>query len=148
MHHRQKRGVRGRRRRRDGSWEVRARVERFGEPALLVLVSDGPTHGYELLERLPAVTGDDRVDVGNVYRALRAFEDEGLVVSEWRADLPGPTKRTYTLTDQGRAVLDSWLGSLEELRDALTTFLENSRKGGDHVSKAQPPDAPVASTEH
>lgn len=148
MHQRHKRGVRGRRQRRDGSWEVRARVERFGEPALLVLVSDGPTHGYELLERLPALTGEDRVDVGNVYRALRAFEDEGLVVSEWRADLPGPTKRTYTLTDQGRAVLDSWLGSLEQLRDALTTFLENTPKGGDHVSKAQPPDAPVANTEH
>ena len=85
---------------------MRARVERFGEPALLVLVADGPTHGYELLERLPELIGDDRVDVGNVYRALRAFEDEGLVVSEWRGDLPGPTKRTYTLTDEGRAVLD------------------------------------------
>ena len=117
---------------------MRARVERFGEPALLVLVADGPTHGYKLLERLPELIGDDRVDVGNVYRALRAFEDEGLVVSEWRGDLPGPTKRTYTLTDEGRAVLDTWLGSLEELRDALTAFLESTRKGGDHVSTAQP----------
>ena len=148
MHRGHKRRARGRRQRPDGSWEVRARVERFGEPALLVLVADGPTHGYKLLERLPELIGDDRVDVGNVYRALRAFEDEGLVVSEWRGDLPGPTKRTYTLTDEGRAVLDTWLGSLEELRDALTAFLESTRKGGDHVSTAQPPDAPLASAEH
>ena len=42
---------------------------------------------------------------GNVYRTLRAFEDEGLVVSEWKEDLPGPTKRTYTLTPAGHAVL-------------------------------------------
>jgi len=121
---------------------VRARVERFGEAALLLLLSDRPTHGYELLERLPSLVGEERVDVGNVYRALRAFEDEGLVVSEWLADLPGPAKRTYTLTEEGRAVVTAWLDSLEELRDTLTTFVDQARtKGGDDVREAQPPDA-------
>jgi poly-beta-hydroxybutyrate-responsive repressor len=112
---------------------VRARVERFGEPAVLLLLSRGPTHGYELLERLPELLGDERVDVGNVYRALRALEEEGLVVSEWQADLPGPAKRTYTLTDEGRAALDTWLDALESLRDGLTAFVDDARKGGDHV---------------
>jgi PadR family transcriptional regulator, regulatory protein PadR len=117
---------------------VRARVERFGEPALLFLLADGSAHGYELLDRLPALTGEERVDVGNVYRALRGLEEEGLVVSEWRADLPGPAKRTYTLTSQGRAVLASWLDSLEELRDGMTVFLDHARKGGDDVRTALP----------
>ena len=103
---------------------MRARIERFGEPALLTLLADGPTHGYELLERLPPLVGDERVDVGNVYRALRALEEEGLVSSEWRADLPGPAKRTYTLTGDGRAVLDLWRGSLGALRDEITVFLD------------------------
>jgi PadR family transcriptional regulator PadR len=105
---------------------VHARVERFGEPALLSLLAGGPTHGYELLERLPRLVGEERVDVGNVYRALRGLEEEGLVSSEWRADLPGPAKRTYTLTDDGRAVLDLWRGSLAALRDDLVTFLDES----------------------
>jgi PadR family transcriptional regulator PadR len=105
---------------------------------LLVLLADGPTHGYELLERLPAVVGHDRVDVGNVYRALRALEDEGLVVSQWRGDLPGPAKRTYTLTDAGRSVLASWLDSLEALRDELNDFVDRARKGGDHVRTTPP----------
>jgi PadR family transcriptional regulator PadR len=105
---------------------VHARVERFGEPALLSLLASGPTHGYELLERLPPLVGEERVDVGNVYRALRGLEEEGLVSSEWRADLPGPAKRTYTLTDDGRAVLDLWRGSLAALRDDLVTFLDES----------------------
>jgi DNA-binding PadR family transcriptional regulator len=126
---------------------VRARIERFGEPALLLLVGDGPTHGYELLERLPPLIGEERVDVGNVYRALRTLEEEGLVVSEWRADLPGPTKRTYTLTGQGRSVLASWLESLEELRDGLTVFLDRARKGGDDVQTARPQDVEVASSQ-
>ena len=105
------------------------RVERFGEPALLRLIADGPTHGYELLERLPALVGDERVDVGNVYRALRALEEEGLVVSEWSADLPGPAKRSYTLTDEGRELLGEWQRALGALRDDLTSFLDDSREG-------------------
>ena len=142
MRHRHRFGARSRRRLPDGSWEVRARVERFGEPALLLLVSDGPTHGYELLERLPELVGEERVDVGNVYRALRAFEDEGLVASEWRADLPGPAKRTYTLTDEGHAALSAWLESLDVLRRNLTTFLDQARtRGGDDVREVRPPDA-------
>jgi PadR family transcriptional regulator, regulatory protein PadR len=101
-------------------------VERFGEPALLALLAEGPTHGYELLERLPPLVGEERVDVGNVYRALRGLEEEGLVASEWRADLPGPAKRTYTLTDEGRAVLGRWRASLGALRDDLTVFLDRT----------------------
>jgi PadR family transcriptional regulator PadR len=138
--HRRHRGSRSRSRsrREDGSWEVRARVERFGEPALLALLAGGPTHGYELLERLPDLVGDERVDVGNVYRALRGLENEGLVVSEWSADLPGPAKRTYTLTDEGRAVLDAWQASLAELRESLASFLDQQQRGGAHVQAGRP----------
>ena len=133
MHRRRRQRARNRSRSEDGAWEVRARVERFGEPALLALLAARPTHGYELIETLPGVSGEDRVDVGNLYRALRALEEEGLVTSEWSADLPGPTKRTYTLTDEGHELLGVWLASLEQLRDGLTTFLDRAEKGGDHV---------------
>ena len=135
MHRRHRHRWRSRNRRRlpDGGWEVRARVERFAEPALLFLLSEGPTHGYELLERLPELLAEERIDVGNVYRALRALEEEGLVVSEWQADLPGPAKRTYTLTEDGGAALAAWRDALEKLREGLTVFLDDTRKGGDHV---------------
>jgi PadR family transcriptional regulator PadR len=116
---------------------VRARVERFGEPALLLLLAARPTHGYELLERLPEFVGEDRVDVGNLYRMLRSLEDEGLVVSEWSAELPGPTKRTYTLTDDGRDVLAAWLRAFEQLRDDLTSFLDFAQEGGEHVRETR-----------
>ncbi len=138
MHHRHdehgrhgKRRLRPRNRTRsqDGGWEVRARVERFAEPALLLELADRPTHGYELLERLPSLLGGERVDTGNLYRALRALEEDGLVVSEWSADLPGPTKRTYALTDDGRALLASWLEAVRELRDGLTQFLDRASEG-------------------
>jgi poly-beta-hydroxybutyrate-responsive repressor len=138
--HGRRRRTRPRNRIRDesGVWEVRPRVERFGEAALLLLLSDRPTHGYELLELLPELSGDDRVDVGNLYRTLRSLEEDGIVASEWSAELPGPTKRTYTLTEDGRELLTAWLGALEQLRDRLTAFLDRARKGGDHVRKTSP----------
>ena len=82
-------------------------------------------HGYELLERLPEVTGDQaRVDVGNLYRILRALEEEGIVRSEWSADLPGPAKRTYELTEAGSRLLDRWAESLRDVRDVIRRFSE------------------------
>jgi PadR family transcriptional regulator len=128
-HGRRRIGSRSRYRTADGTWDVRARVERFGEPALLLILARRPTHGYELLERLPELSGEDRVDVGNLYRTLRSLEEEGLVASEWSADLPGPTKRTYMLTYDGHAALAAWLDALGRLRDGLTTFLDHASEG-------------------
>lgn len=127
-----RRRVRHRRSGGAGHFDVRARVERLGEAALLVLLAERPTHGYELLDALPALVGSERVDVGNLYRVLRSLEDEGLVRSEWSAELPGPAKRTYWLTDEGRAALAAWLDALESLRGELDGFLTRAR-GGDHV---------------
>lgn len=87
-------------------------------------------HGYELIERLPELVGDEtRVDVGNLYRVLRALEEEGIVTSEWSADLPGPAKRTYELTEAGRSLLDRWAESLRSAQDVITGFLERYEQG-------------------
>ena len=86
------------RRHHGGHWRVFARVERFTEPALLLLLRERPAHGYDLLERLPELTGEQRVEMGNLYRLLRALEEEGLVVSEWDETSPGPAKRRYAIT--------------------------------------------------
>lgn len=104
---------------------VRARVERFVEPAVLLLLREGPRHGYELLEHIPQIAGEDRtVDLGNLYRLLRALEMEGFVTSEWSADLPGPAKRTYQLTPAGRALLDRWVQALRRASTSIEGFLE------------------------
>ena len=65
------------------------------EPGVLLLLSEGPQHGYELLERLPELVGEERVDMGNLYRFLRALEEEDIVplrarISE-RLGHSGPT---------------------------------------------------------
>ena len=109
---------------RPGHWEVQARVERFVEPSLLLLLRERPLHGYELLERIPELGVEGRVDIGNLYRLLRSLENEGLVSSEWSADLPGPAKRTYELTDEGRRLLDRWAEALVRAQTTIETFLK------------------------
>jgi DNA-binding PadR family transcriptional regulator len=109
----------------DRGWEVRARVERFVEPALLSILAEGPVHGYDLLDRLPRVTGSEGgLDLGNLYRVLRALEADGLVRSDWHSELPGPAKRVYELTDDGRTVLDLWREALRRLRCDIDDFLQ------------------------
>jgi PadR family transcriptional regulator, regulatory protein PadR len=99
-------------------------VERFVEPSLLLLLRERPLHGYELIERLPEVVGEGRVDVGNLYRLLRSLEAEGVVSSEWSAELPGPAKRTYELTAEGRRLLDRWAEALRQAQTDVQSFLD------------------------
>ena len=116
-----------------------ARVGRLSEPALLLLLAERPTHGYELLERLPPLVGVESVDVGSLYRILRALEHDGVVSSTWSADLPGAAKRTYELTASGARLLEAWIGALEAARDGIDEFLLRYReKGGEHVPRTEP----------
>lgn len=119
---RHRRSTRVRRRIARGQYDVRARVERFSEPAVLLFLHERPAHGYDLLEQLPELTGE-RVDMGNLYRFLRLLEAEGLVRSEWDDEAPGPSKRIYELTDEGRALLDQWASALRDGQERIDGFL-------------------------
>jgi PadR family transcriptional regulator PadR len=105
-------------------WVVRARVERYVEPALLLLLSERPMHGYEILDEVKGLAAEGAaLDLGNLYRVLRALEAEGLVSSQWQSDIPGPAKRVYELTAEGRDVLRAWAEALERTRGELDGFL-------------------------
>jgi poly-beta-hydroxybutyrate-responsive repressor len=103
---------------------VRARIERFSEPAVLLLLSERPAHGYDLLDRLGKLVPGERVDMGNLYRVLRTLEEDGLVRSEWSADVSGPAKRTYELTEAGRRVLEHWVDALRQAQARIDLFLD------------------------
>ena len=114
-------------------WLVRARIERVVEAGLLLLLRERPAHGYELVTGLGELLPGERVDLPHLYRILRALEADGLVRSEWHADAPGPARRTYELTDDGRRLLDAWAAALGLARDRIDALLTRYREGGDHV---------------
>lgn len=106
------------------SFEVRARVERFTEPAVLLLLAERPSHGYEVAESLEGLLNEGRVDFGNLYRLLRSLEAEGLVSSSWNDEVPGPLKRTYELTGEGNALLGAWAASLRAAVERIDALLQ------------------------
>jgi DNA-binding PadR family transcriptional regulator len=87
-------------------WGRGGRWGRFFGPgeirlAILSMLESGPKHGYELMKELETKSGGVyKASAGAIYPALQQLEDEGLVISDAAAG-----KRTYSLTDEGRAEL-------------------------------------------
>jgi len=96
-------------------------------PCLLLLLAEGTSHGYELLDQVGAL-GLDRVDPGGLYRCLRAMDEEGLVRSTWEPSAAGPARRTYELTDEGREWLHVAAGSLNELARSLAVYRQRYQR--------------------
>jgi DNA-binding PadR family transcriptional regulator len=101
---------------------------RFTTPAVLLLLSQKPAHGYDLLARLGDVfpRSGPLPDPGAFYRLLRGLENEGAVISSWETPQAGPARRVYSITTVGREQLDGWAVSIERdtraMRDFLTTY--------------------------
>jgi len=123
------RGARSRRRVGPGRWHVRARLERFTEPAVLLVLRDAPGHGYELLAELQTLMPNERIDMGNLYRILRSLEREGLVTSTWDEEAPGPAKRIYVITQSGRRVLAQWVEAFKKIEQQISVFSKRYTEG-------------------
>ena len=80
---------------------------------LLSVLSNGPAHGYAIIESLRA-RSEEVFDLpeGTVYPALHRLEEQGLLKSSWSEDT-GRRKRIYQLTPKGQQALntrqDEWL---------------------------------------
>jgi poly-beta-hydroxybutyrate-responsive repressor len=102
----------------------RCQVRGFIQPKLLLLLAQKPTHGYELMDALRSVQGNENLsDPGMLYRTLRQFETDGLVTSSWNTDAHGPARRVYQLTDSGREYLGLCAADVRATRDQLNQFL-------------------------
>jgi poly-beta-hydroxybutyrate-responsive repressor len=100
------------------------RILGFIQPWLLLLLSEGPTHGYRLLEKLNLNDDTRGVDPGFLYRTLRQFEKDGLVGSSWDVEGAGPARRIYGITGDGRDYLRAWIAHVRATRDRLGRLLQ------------------------
>ena len=93
----------------------------FARPCLLLLLAEGPAHGYELMERLRPF-GFTTNDPATVYRGLRQMEDEAIVSSRWDTSNKGAARRIYSLTAGGRGLLAAWACTLDQQLHILEQF--------------------------
>jgi len=90
---------------------------------LCLLVTEGPSHGYELINRMHSL-GLGGTDPSCAYKALRAMEHDGLVASDWERSRAGPSRRRYRITPTGEAWLRTWATGTGEQVSYLATHLQ------------------------
>jgi PadR family transcriptional regulator PadR len=83
---------------------------------VLHLISQGPSYGNQLMERIAEMTaGVLSVNPNTMYPLLRQLEERGLIRGEWEHP-ERRTRRYYSLTDAGR---DEYGRLVEEVRPFL-----------------------------
>lgn len=101
------------------------RQERYMQASVLLALLSKPSYGYELIGSIQTfgfVEGD--APPGMIYRHLRQMEDDNLVLSEWDTGQSGAAKRIYTITDEGKEVLEHWIVFMSRKARKLNNFIK------------------------
>jgi PadR family transcriptional regulator PadR len=96
---------------------------RFTQPAVLLLLAQEPSHGYSLFGKLSdiGVLGEDETPT-LVYRVLNKLEADGLASHGHEDEGQGPTRKVYSLTEQGLQALEHWSARLEQMNNLFAWF--------------------------
>jgi len=93
-------------------------------PALLGLISEGSTHGYDLKHRYDSVFGTGRpIAFGQIYATLARMIRDGLIDALGSEPGEGPDRKRYEITQAGRAHLREWLQTPDTPSPTLHTNL-------------------------
>jgi DNA-binding PadR family transcriptional regulator len=92
--------------------------------ALLGMLSVRPMTGYDLKKVMQDSAYMHWSGNNNqIYKALLALEDEGFAQSEVQHQEGAPSRKVYTLTEEGREALKEWLKSAPEPPEFRKEFL-------------------------
>ncbi|MCZ8370441.1 MAG: PadR family transcriptional regulator [Porphyrobacter sp.] len=115
-------GRRGRRGRMFAQGELRL--------ALLALIAENPSHGYELIKAIEEMTGGDYApSPGAVYPTLQLLEDEGAIEE---AEAEG-AKKPFAATTQG-------LEELKDRKDEVKALLRRLGRHGERTTTVRSHD--------
>jgi len=96
----------------------------------MVVLTERPMHGYELMQQVNRVTGGAiSVKEATLYPTLRRMEKMGFVSSEWQRSSRGPRKRIYHITRFGDEYLEEALLRYEEILKKVGKMIRNHYRG-------------------
>src|SRR5579885_1880457 len=94
---------------------------------VLHFLSEGPDHGYGLMQRIEATcAGLFGVNTNTIYPLLRRLEERGFIAGEWEH----PTKRSrrmYTITPAGRERLARIKRNMRPYLDLISSAVDRLR---------------------
>jgi len=98
------------------------------ETSILASLAESTSHGYDLADQIDILaSGLVCVDAGSMYRMLRGMEEEGLVTSSWETAESGPSRRVYTITEQGLEALEMMARSLSQQATSIERLADHAR---------------------
>jgi PadR family transcriptional regulator PadR len=94
---------------------------------ILAVLEEKPCHGYAIAREIERRSRDAlSLGEGSLYPALRALENDGLVVSAWETSngaAGGPARRVYSLTEAGLGELKKRTRSWQQFARAVDDVL-------------------------
>lgn len=88
----------------------------------LFLIGQGPKYSYEIkADILKLSKGGFDIDRNNLYKKLRSLEKDGLLNSQLEPSIKGAQRKYYTITPQGKTLLN-------KSRDILYPLISSLRK--------------------
>ncbi|MCU5745289.1 PadR family transcriptional regulator [Staphylococcus sp. SQ8-PEA] len=93
--------------------------------AILGLISQGETYGYEILDKLKAQQFPEISD-GSIYPVLLRLSKKGYVSSlTKKSDNGGPKRKYYSITDLGLAELEQFKVKWQYLNQGMNNLMRS-----------------------
>lgn len=98
------------------------------ELCVLVMAGEEDYYGYELVHR---ISENIAISEGTVYPLLRRLTQEGYFTTYLRESQEGPSRKYYTLTEQGKQYRDTLVKDWRLFSQGVGRILEKYNKGDD-----------------
>lgn len=110
--------------------------------AVLALLAEGPSYGYELKANFEDAVGPQwgGLNIGHVYQILDRLHQDGLVSSHHMPQDSRPDRTVYSITSAGQRDLDTWLAEPTTRAagyrdDFILKVLAAGRRGSDDLQR-------------
>lgn len=105
------------------NWQTQLRKGML-DIVILNLLSHGPCHGYEMVQRMKKIQGL-KIREGNVYPILARLQEDGLIESYTEQSTDGPPRKYFKVTPSGQQTLSDMNAHWEQMIDSI----QHVRKG-------------------
>jgi DNA-binding PadR family transcriptional regulator len=93
--------------------------------AILAVLAEQPMNGYQIIQEIAERSGGGwKPSPGSIYPTLQQLEDEGLVTADAEVG-----RRTFTLTDEGRAYVADHADEVSAPWEAMSAPAEDDENG-------------------
>lgn len=92
------------------------------EGCILKIICEKTTYGYEILLSLKN-QGFSDISEGTIYPLLLRLEKQGSIVSKLQSSPLGPKRKYYSITDQGREYLSSFITTWKQISKSVAGII-------------------------